>query len=236
MEPEWHETPFWHEKPPFEVKREIEKLTGTLLTRDPASTDKLLYKGSLRGLHEFELELRFEAVLPRVPYVMRPPTERREFRNLYVFRLLGSGESARRSFDHWTLRLQCCPPVRDLSDHSRTFYDQQVRESIEHEEAEARRVEDPDPIIALQKKMLAALRDGRQFRTSHHEGGTILYFNGKTFLREDFGEYPDVKEFATDAEMIACIRAFFDWESRRETYPHKPPELDVWKFIERQLL
>jgi len=25
-----------------------------------------------------------------------------------------------------------------------------------------------------------------------------------------------------------------DWESRKETYPHRPPEADVWKFIEKQ--
>ena len=39
----------------------------------------------------------------------------------------------------------------------------------------------------------------------------------------------------TDEEMIRFLRTHFDWESRRDTYPHKPPELDVWKYIERQL-
>ena len=141
-----------------------------------------------------------------------------------------------RAFEYWSLRLQCCARVTDFSDHSQTFYEQQVRESIEHDEAQARAVEDPDPIVAIQNKVLMALRKGKQFRTAHHEGGSILSFNGQTFQREDYGEYPDLKQFATDQEMIECIRAFYDWESRRETYPHRPPELEVWKYIERQLL
>jgi len=41
--------------------------------------------------------------------------------------------------------------------------------------------------------------------------------------------------FATDDEMLDCIRKFYDWDSRKDTYPHRPPELDVWKFIQRQL-
>jgi hypothetical protein len=226
------ETHFWHERAPHEVKFEIEKLTGQLLTRDPAAA-KLTYRGSATIPNPFEIELRFEAVLPRVPYVMKRPTERSEFKNLYALRLCTNGPG--KAFDHWCLYLQCCATVTDFSDHSQIFYDQQVRESIEVEETRARRVEDPDPILAAQKRVLAALRDGKQFRNAHHEGGSTLYFNGKTFLREDYGEYPDRREFATDAEMLACIRQFFDWESRRETYPHQPAELDVWKYIERQL-
>ena len=70
------ETHFWNEKRPFEVKYEIEKLTRILLTRDPGSTEKLAYKASATFPNPYELELRFEAVLPRVPYRVKPPTER----------------------------------------------------------------------------------------------------------------------------------------------------------------
>jgi hypothetical protein len=231
------ETHFWHERPPFQTKIDIEKLTGILLERDPKNTEKLVYRGSSTLGRTHELELRFEAVLPRAPYVMRPPTERREFKNLYLLRLVtnASEKDANRAFEYWSLRLQCCQRVTDFRDHSQSFYDDHVRESIEHEEAERRRVEDPDPIIALQKKVLAALEDGKQFRTAHKEGGTILFFNGRNFVREDYGDDPNIKEFVTREEMIACIRNFYDWDSRKETYPHRPPELEVWKFIQRQL-
>jgi len=241
------ETHFWHERPPFQVKHEIEKLTGILLTRDLNNTARLVYKGSAHGENSFELELRFEAVLPRVPYVMRPPTEREQFRNLYELRLSASApvkwgtkeeleEDARRAFDYWSLRLQCTSRVRDFSGNSSLFYEQQVRESVEYEEAEARRVEDPEPILAIQKRVLMALRKGKQFRTAHKEGGSILYYNGTKFLREDYGEEPALREFATEDEMIACIRALYDWESRRDIYPHRPSELEVWTYIQRKLM
>jgi hypothetical protein len=31
--------------------------------------------------------------------------------------------------------------------------------------------------------------------------------------------------FQTDEELLTCLRNFYDWESRRDTYPHRPPEL-----------
>ena len=55
-------------------------------------------------------------------------------------------------------------------------------------------------------------------------------------MREDFGLEESLTEFSTDGEMLTCLRNFYDWESRKGTYPHRPPELDVWKFIQRELM
>jgi hypothetical protein len=77
---------------------------------------------------------------------------------------------------------------------------------------------------------------GKRFATAHHEGGTRLYFKGTKFVREDFGLEESLTEFSTDGEMLTCLRNFYDWESRKGTYPHRPPELDVWKFIQRELM
>ncbi|MBZ5609754.1 MAG: hypothetical protein LAP38_15950 [Acidobacteriia bacterium] len=247
---EWtdtRETYFWYDRGPFQAKYDLEKLTGTLLELDRSSEDKLVYRGSsVVGVTKRALELRFEAVLPRAPYVRKPPTELREYRNLFFLRAETSAPrqweteedvkaAAARAFGYWTLRLPCGSQQIAWADASRPFYEQQAKEAIEQEMELASRVEDPNPIIALQKQVLVALRDGKSFRTSHKEGGTRLYFNGKTFLKEEFGEQESVPEFATDQEMIDCIRQFYDWDSRKESYPHKPAELEVWKYIQGQL-
>ncbi len=242
------ETYFWYDRGPFQAKFDLEKLTGILLKLDRSSEDKLVYRGSsVTGATTHVVEVRFEAVLPRVPYIVKPPTDPREYRNLFLLRVETSApkkwytenelkESAAKTFDYWTLRLPCGSQTIAWADASREFYEQQAKEAIDQELELASRLEDPVPIIALQKTVLAALRDGKQFRTAHKEGGTILSFNGAKFMRENYGEEPSVTEFASDQEMIDCIRRFYDWDSRKDTYPHRPSELDVWKYIQRQLL
>ncbi len=241
------ETYFWYDRGPFQTKYDVEKLTGILLELDRSSEGKLVYRGSsVVGVTRHTLELRFEAVLPRAPYIIKPPDELRGYRNLFFLRAETSAPrkweteddvkaAAARAFEYWTLRLPCGSQLIDWADASRKFYEQQAKEAIDQELALAARIEDPKPIVALQKKVLAALRDGKSFRTAHKEGGTILFFNGKTFVKEEFGEEQSVTEFAADQEMLACIRQFYDWDSRKETYPHRPAELDVWKYILNQL-
>ena len=73
------------------------------------------------------------------------------------------------------------------------------------------------------------------FRTVHHEGGTSIYFDGKNFVRSEYGESESFKILGTEDEVLDCIRELYDWESRRDSFPHRPPELEVWGFI-RQLL
>jgi len=35
--------------------------------------------------------------------------------------------------------------------------------------------------------------------------------------------------------MFKDLREFYDWWSRRDTFPHRPPELDVWRFMLGQM-
>ena len=61
-------------------------------------------------------------------------------------------------------------------------------------------------------------------------------FDGKTFVRSEYGEEESVSVLATDDETLDCIRKFYDWESRKDSYPHRPPELEAWRFIQGQLI
>jgi hypothetical protein len=131
--------------------------------------------------------------------------------------------------------LQTAPTLGLLNAASQELYDQRAREAVDKEVRRASEKEDPAPVMALKKEILAELRNGKSFRTAHHEGGTYIYFDGKTFVHSTYGEEESLKALGTDDEALDCIRELYDWESRKGSYPHPPPELDVWGFIQRQL-
>lgn len=217
---------------PLDLKFEIEKATGVLLTRDGDHASGLVFKGTSRPPPTgHRLELRLEAVLPgAVWYSLQDDmwlpcawSTEAEFRS-----------TADRTFEHWTRNLHK-GSLPSLNAASQELYDRMVRETVERETEAANRKEDDAPIRAIQQAVLAALRKGDRFGTAHHEGGTRIYISGGKFVREDYGMEESLTVFQTDEELLTCLRNFYDWESRRDTYPHRPPELDVWKYIQSQL-
>jgi hypothetical protein len=107
---------------------------------------------------------------------------------------------------------------------------------VDKEVRRANEKEGPAPIIALKQEILTALGNGRSFRTAHHEGGTTIYFDGKAFVCSEYGEVEFFKVLGTEDEAVDCMRELYDWESRKGSFPHRPPELEVWGFIQRQLM
>jgi hypothetical protein len=226
------ETFFWHEGNPFAVKHAVEKMTGMLLQRDPADEPHLCYRGGhASGPEPREVRLRFEAVIGS--------------RRLYSLRVKSTSprnwvteenhlKAANRAFAYWCSQLPAAAAAGiDWASASAEQLARDERESIALETVAA--FEDPAPINAVQTEILDALRAGMSFATAHHEGGTHLFFDGKVFVRSDYGEDPNTETYPDGAAMLVCLRKFYDWESRRDTYPHKPPELAVWKYIQSQL-
>jgi len=229
-----YSTYFWSSRPPFEMKFEMEKTTGVLLARDAAQTAKLTYSGyDNPPIIGREIKLGFEAALPKgnwysfhldawVPCTWYTEAEFRR--------------NADQAFGYWIHNLQTAPSLGLLDSASQELYDQRVSEAVDEEVRVAGQKEDPLPIVALQQEILAELRKGKSFRRAHHEGGTTIYFDGKTFVRSEYGEEESVSVLATDDETLDCIRKFYDWESRKDSYPHRPPELEAWRFIQGQLI
>ena len=223
---------FWRSSGPYKVKWDVESAMGVLLARDEGGASRLGYSGSNRPpTLGHDVGLRFEAALPDgnwyrlsiVSWVPKTWYTEAEFRAY-----------AERGFQHWTQVLKASPEPGPLESASRALYDSRVREAVE-EERLANQPEDMAPVRVIQQDVLAALRNGRSFRTAHHEGGTDLGFNGKNFFRSTYGVEESLVEFSSDDEMIDCLRQFYDWDSRKGTYPHRPPELEVWEFIRGQL-
>ena len=228
-----YSTFFWGSSHPFQVKFEIEKTTGVLLARDLTQTTQLTYSGTDNPpFVGRDIRLRFEAALPNgnwysfnlAAWVPRTWYTEAEF--------LRNADGA---FEFWVRNLQTAPSLGLLDSASKELYDQRVVEAAEEEAKLANQKEDPAPVTAVKQEILAELRKGRSFRTAHHEGGTTIYFDGKTFVCSEYGESESLTALATEAEALNRVREMYDWESRKGSFPHRPPELEVWEFIRRQL-
>lgn len=92
-----------------------------------------------------------------------------------------------------------------------------------------------DEIATLQQAIVAALKAGAWFATAHHEGGTRIGWTGSRFLREDYGEFPDRAVYEDEAEFLAALRRFFDWQVSRDLWPAKPSEIAAWRGIQSLL-
>jgi hypothetical protein len=228
-----YSTYFWSSSDPFEARFGVEKTMRLLLASVKAQSPQLTYSGSddppFIGR---EVQLRFEAAIPNGNWYSLhvnawvPRTWYTEAEFL---------DNADKSFAFWIRSLQTAPTLGLLDAASRELYDQRVHEAMDKEARRADEKEDPAPVMALKEEILAALRNGMSFRTSHHEGGTSILFDGKSFVCSEHGEVESSKILGTDDEALDRIRQLYDWESRKESFPHRPPELEVWGFIRRQL-
>jgi hypothetical protein len=234
---EWYdkqECYFWHDEDPLVVKYAIEKMTGTLLTRELADSQNLTYTGSSAGAGDPRcVSVRLEAVIDE--------------RNLYSLKVACSAQrkwtteqrffrDANRAFEFWCSKLSLSSSEIAWSDASPALLDQRQHDCVAREDALASVLEDPAPVIIVQQQVLAALRAGMGFFTAHKEGGTHLYFDGVVFRRADYGEEPNIDEtYPDDAAMLVCLRQFFEWDARRDNYPHPVPNLAVWTYIQGRL-
>ena len=228
-----YSTYFWSSSNPFEMRFEIEKTLRLLLARDEAQREKLAYSGSDNPpFIGRDGRLRFEAALPKgnwyslqvTAWVPNTWNTEVEFHS-----------HADKAFEHWTSNLQTAPTLGLLGGASQEVYTRRVHDALDEEARRASEKEDPVPIVVLKHEILDDLRNGASFRTSHHEGGTTIAFDGKVFIRSEYGEQTSSKMLSTDEETLDCIEALYDWESRKDTFPHRPPEHEVWRFIQRQL-
>lgn len=222
---------FWDSRNPFAVKFWTEKTTAVLLEREDHD-GKLGYGGRAQfPPHFYRVALTFEAAFPD--------------RNLYSLRLAAETpagwttaerqrEDAGRAFRHWLRDAQITAAPAWSAALTAEAYAGRVRTAVEQEE-QARAPQDPAPVAELQAAILQALAAGRHFATAHKEGGTVLRQVGTGFVSQEYGESDERSVFQQPAEFLAYLRNFYDWEARRDTYPHSPPEVEVWRYIQRQL-
>ena len=225
---------FTDSRPVLDVKYDIEKRVNRLLPRDPERPGELVFRAYSKSYTSdggTTAELRLEAAY--------------ETDNLYALQydVDGSADPSRektweenisRMFTRWTSGLAI---TEDRAPSSPERYRQVVEETVVREFDLANRInkDDDEAIRLVQEAILTGLRQGKSFFTAHHEGGTHIQFLGGNFVLADYGESTDRQEFTSTEEFLARLRQFYDHESRREWSPHKPPEIEAWRFIERQM-
>ena len=239
---DWHDTRtalFAHEGRPTAVKYAIEKITVQLLRREPEAIGNpvLRYSGtSGAGGHPCTVRLQLLAVRtsPEPRFLYRLTSERsapKRWEDEHRFMA-----ACARGFAHWCGQLQIVKSERPWAASDQALLNDTIAETIVAEDAAALIVEDPAPVAAVQRQVLDGLRGGFGFFTAHKEGGSHLFFDGHVYRRNDYGEEPNLSEVhADDAAMLACLRAFYNWDAQRDSYPHPKPELAVWNYILGQL-
>ncbi len=96
---------------------------------------------------------------------------------------------------------------------------------------------EPADVVAIQAKVIKALRAGKGFMTAHKEGGTQVYFDGLTYVRSDYGDGPNTHQtFASEAGVLAYLHQIYHWDARYDARPDDITELAHWQFIERKLI
>jgi hypothetical protein len=173
----------------------------------------------------YDIELRFEAALLLTNcYSLRAETswaDAAATHHDYYRKTSGSW------FSFWTRDfMPANPPAADAGSSARY---QKICLAALNAEAHL------DSVPALQQTIVAAMKRGARFSTSHKEGGTNITWTDGRFVRSDYGDYPDHKVFSSEAEFLEALRKFYDWETSKNIYPKKVSDFVAWKLILRLL-
>lgn len=216
---------FEDKRAPHEVQFALEREVRMLFT--PAMADgklRLRAKATVIGaLYQFEL--RFEAALASTNrYSLRVETSwaDQEATNHDYYRKTSDSR-----FAMWTRDLMAAtPPETDAGSPER--YRKLADDALK---AEAHL----DTVAAIQQAVIAELKRGGSFGTSHKEGGTNIYWRIDRFMRSDYGDDPGHESFTDEAKFLKMLRQFLEWEITNHAAPGSLTERDTWKLILRRL-
>jgi hypothetical protein len=216
---------FQDARPPQEI---LSALESDLMKVFSTSTKdgKLTYstEAKING-PPYQFELRYEAALPKT--------------NVYSLRVDASwgampamhhdyfSKSADSWIKFWTRNFKRSEPAAAGEGSAERYA--KVRDDALQAEAQL------NPVSSIQQVIVAGMKRGATFSTSHKEGGTIIKWTEGRFIRSDYGDYPDLIKFADEAEFLKALRQFYDWETSSAVHPNKASDLDVWKLILRKL-
>jgi len=216
---------FQDKRPPHEVQFALER---ELMTLFAGAMDNgklcLLAKGNVNGARYF-FELRFEAALLfKNCYSLRVETSWAEHATTHHDYYRKTSDSW---FSLWTRDLMAANPP-DAEDGSPERY-RKLAEAALNAEAHL------DSVATIQQAIIVGMKDGGSYGISHKEGGTSIFWRSGKFIRSDYGDYPDHKEFTDEADFLKMLQQFCHWEVVRHVGPDKLSEFDTWKLILRRL-
>lgn len=216
---------FRDQRPPHEVQFALERELMVLFTIVLA-TEGLQFRARADVIGaNYEFELCFVAALPRdncyslrteVSWADAPATHYDYYR-----------KTSDSWFTAWTRDLMAAnPPAADAGSPERY---RKLAEAALKAEAHL------DSVAAIQQAIVAGLKRGGRYATSHKEGGTNITWRLDRFIRSDYGDDPDLKEYPDETEFLKMLRQFCQWDVMRHAAKQELPEMDVWKLILRRM-
>ena len=216
---------FRDHRPPHEVQFALERDLMSLFTASMQNDRLTLRAKAMVVGARYDFELRFEAALPNNHcYSLRVNTS---WADAAATHHDYCRKTASSWFGFWTRDFQPADPP-DTATGPDVRYQAICAASLN---AEAHL----DTVPALQQAVIAALKSGARFSTSHKEGGTNITWNGDRFVRDDYGDYPDHITYTSEAHFLEALRKFYDRETSKNVYPEKVSELEAWRLMLRLL-
>ena len=227
------ETWFWRVERPLEMKFAVEKATRMLLVRDAACSGSLVFHGRSSSKDpEYGARFCLVSVEPdRYLYSLRMEASA----SARWFTQQKLEEMAGRAWQFRTAPWSTLPQPPHLLDRDEALFERVMRDALSREADQAKSKEDEAPIAELHRAVLDGLRAGKRYMESNKEGVTTFRFEDGEFVRQHIGDWEESQVFADSGALLADLRRFYDWDTKRETYPHSPPEAEVWRYILRRL-
>lgn len=216
---------FRDHRPPHAIQFALERDLMTLFATS-MQNERLVMTASANVVGaRYHFELRFEAAMPEGNcYSLSVETSWADAATTHHDYYRKTSDSW---FSHWTRDLQPADPPA-AAEGSSDRYEKICAASLN---AEAHL----DSVPALQQAIVAGMKRGARFSTSHKEGGTNIGWDGQRFVRSDYGDYPDRITYANEAHFMDALRKFYDWETSQNVYPEKDSELVAWRLMLRLL-
>ncbi len=130
-------------------------------------------------------------------------------------------------FQMWTRELRSATPP----DMSKNLVERYQKESA----ATLLAQQQLNSVEAVQRAIIDGMKRGGTYATSHKEGGTNIYWRVDRYVRSDYGDYPDLKNYMSDAEFLQMLWNFCQFEVKRHAGKQGLSELDAWKLILRRM-
>lgn len=210
---------------PDEIQAELEEEVRTIFT--PALRDGILSMSANARVvgARYKFELRYEAALPDANhYSLHIQADWKGFpENTHEY----FRKSCNGWIDLWTRNLQLYPPPspdENLPEKYKSICDSAMIECARL-----------NSIETIRDRIIAAVKAGATYSSSHKEGGTVFSWESDHYLRYDFGDYPGQDEYHDDAAFLQAIKQFFHWDVHRNAGDTPLTDLEVWTLLYRMM-
>lgn len=130
-------------------------------------------------------------------------------------------------FQMWTSKLVAASPP----DSSKNLVERYQTESVAALAAQ----QELNSVEAVQHAIVEGMKRGGRYADSHKEGGTNIYWRVDRYVRSDYGDYPDLQNYLSDAEFLKMLWNFCQFDVKRHAGKQGWSELDTWKLILRRM-